>query len=428
MVQVRAHTKHYRTFRVDSNDRRRLWVLQEVVLARSNTCHWGNFKLDLLDIVRAAEWLDYKTSFISQSLYDNIGRRCGLQMFELLDRDNGVHSNSRTLESMLDLAQRFEQTEASDSVYAILGLIDHDKALRSDEAALLEVNYTKSPPDVLRDATRYALCETNTLRALNFINRQVDMLADSQTFPTWTVRADAQNQPQDANWLPTHYRACHACEGLEAPSLLSDVSFDKNVLLLQGIVVDQVVQTTVVCRDDILADHEAYHQWLGSIKNMIIPHFDIAMQENIDLAIASTLVAGKAKSGEEARPDDLNLLAEYIKSLAIREDGIVSDGVSIRSHVNEERIEAMLETVHVYWCRDRRFFVTAAGYMGLGPRCMQPEDTVVILRGGRTPFILRKKADGYWLIGVAHVHGIMYGEAVELDKRRGGSEMVFHVR
>jgi hypothetical protein len=123
------------------------------------------------------------------------------------------------------------------------------------------------------------------------------MLADSQTFPTWTARADLQHLPQDAYWLPNHYRAN---EGLEAPSLLSDVSFDKNVLLLQGIVVDQVVQTTVVCHNNIYYDDEVYDQWLGSVKDMTIDHRSITMQENIDLAIASTIVAGNAKTGEEA--------------------------------------------------------------------------------------------------------------------------------
>jgi hypothetical protein len=134
------------------------------------------------------------------------------------------------------------------------------------------------------------------------------------------------------------------------------------------------------------------------------------------------------QTGEEAQPDDLKVLVEYIKSLAIREDGIVSDGVNIRPPVNMEKMTATLDAVHVHWCQDRRFFVTAAGYMGLGPRCMQPEDIVVVLRGGVTPFILRKKADDYWFIGEAYVHGIMYGEAVQMHRSRGESEVVFHVR
>ena len=157
-------------------------------------------------------------------------------------------------------------------------------------------------------------------------------------------------------------------------------------------------------------------------------HRNIAMQEDIDLAIASTLTAGQAKSGKEAQPDDLQVLVEYIESLAIRKDDIKSDGVSIRPHFNKEQIRVAFGSANDYLCQDRRFFVTAAGRTGLGPRCMQPEDVVVVLRGGFSPFILRKKADSYWLIGEAYVHGIMYGEAVQLDRSRGGSEMVFHVR
>ena len=88
----------------------------------------------------------------------------------------------------------------------------------------------------------------------------------------------------------------------------------------------------------------------------------------------------------------------------------------------------MCEASALYHCTKRRFFVTAAGHMGLGPRCMQPEDIVVVLRGGRKPFVLRKKVDGYWLLGEAYVHGVMDGEAVQLHKARGGAEQVFHIR
>ncbi|KAB2100479.1 hypothetical protein AG0111_0g11322 [Alternaria gaisen] len=346
-------------------------------------------------------------------------------MFDLLDRDNGRFSNDRDMSAILDTARRFEKTEARDSIYAILGLVNQDKTLEGDEAALLEVDYTKSIPDVLRDATRYALSERNDLNVLSRIHHRVDMSADSQTFPTWTLRADLLHQSQDAFGLPYLYRAF---EGLEAPSLLGDVSFDKSLLLLQGVVVNQVGQTTAVYYRDILDEDEGYHQWLVLVKDMVMCHRNIATQENIDLVIASTLVVGQAKSGKEAQPADLQVLAEYIKSLAIREDGIKSDGVSIRPHFNKEKMAATVETARVYFSEDRRFFVTTDGYMGLGPRCMQPEDIVVVLRGGWMPFILRKKVDSYWLIGAAYVHGIMHGEAVELDRSRGGSEMVFHVR
>ncbi|KAF7672699.1 hypothetical protein GT037_009200 [Alternaria burnsii] len=404
---------------------RRLWVLQEIVLATSNTCYWGNFEFDLLVTVRTASWINYKRRFVPHSLLNRAGYYCAFEMFDHLDRDNGRFANYRHMAAMLDTAQRFEKTEDRDGIYAILGLIDQDKALEGHEAALLEVDYTKPIPDVLRDATRYALSERNDLEVLTRLAHDVDMLADFQTFPTWTVRADVQDRSRNAFYLPYVY---NSSEGLEAPSLLSDTSFGKNVLLLQGIVVDQVVQTTIICDYSTWWDDEKYFQWLVSIKHMTTGHNDIAMLDNVDLAIADTLAAGQTRSRKKAQPDDLKVLVGYIESLTIREDGIVSDGVSIKSHVDKKEMRAALESVYTYWCQGRRLFVTAAGRTGLGPRCMQPEDIVVVLRGGLSPFILRKKVDGYQLIGQAYVHGIMYGEAVELDRSRGKSEVVFHVR
>lgn len=58
----------------------------------------------------------------------------------------------------------------------------------------------------------------------------------------------------------------------------------------------------------------------------------------------------------------------------------------------------------------RTLFITKKGYLGLGPYTIRPGDQVVILKGGRTPYIWRKKRDHYVLVGECYVHGIMHGE------------------
>jgi hypothetical protein len=325
---------------------------------------------------------------------------------------------------MLETCRQFEKTEPKDSIYAILGLIEQGRHLEGGRAALLEVNYTKSLTDILRDATRYALCETDDLKAFREISHSVDVLADSQTFPTWASRADLLYPAKSFNRLPTFFRAC---EGLETPCSLDDVSSGENVLLLEGLVIDSVLQTTVTCAKPIWKGYEAYHQWLISARNIAMHHYDKAMQDGPHLAIAFTLVAGKANSGKKAQPKDLQVLMEYIKALATCDDGVNSDGLGIKPRVDKERMDELYAT-SLLACCDRRFFTTTAGRVGIGPRCMQPEDIVVILRGGRTPFILRKKSDGYWLLGDAYVHGVMHGEAVQMERDRGGSEVVFPVR
>lgn len=63
--------------------------------------------------------------------------------------------------------------------------------------------------------------------------------------------------------------------------------------------------------------------------------------------------------------------------------------------------------------RGKRLFSTKLRYCGLGPPGMKVGDVVVVLYGGRFPFILRPTANqDYHLVGYAYVSGIMDGEAV----------------
>lgn len=64
-------------------------------------------------------------------------------------------------------------------------------------------------------------------------------------------------------------------------------------------------------------------------------------------------------------------------------------------------------------CKGNSFFVTQNPFVGLGASHARPGDTVCILKGGRTPFILRKantNKNEYQLVGECYVHGIMQGE------------------
>lgn len=73
--------------------------------------------------------------------------------------------------------------------------------------------------------------------------------------------------------------------------------------------------------------------------------------------------------------------------------------------------------------RYRRLGVTESGYYLLGPDIMQAGDVVVVLHGGRTPFVLRPKDGGWTLLGECYMHGMMDGEAM----RRGAEEEVFTI-
>jgi len=400
-------------------------VLQEVVLASSNTCHWGTYTFDLLNTVRAAAWLMYRYRPTPASLYNHNGLNCASELFEILYPDPRFASRRKNLASMFLTIRRFEKTEPKDSIFAILGLMDKDMFPESGQAALLEVDYAKSLSSVLRDATRYSLCQTGDLSAFYLINHRFDVLAGCESFPTWAIRADLQREVSEAYSLPINF---DASVGLEAPSLLGDVSLSEEVLLVQGIVVDRVYQTTATCLRSTWESNEEFHEWLISIKGIVLRHCNVASLEELYLATAFTLVAEETWDGGRAQSSDLQVLLDYLKNLTLNESDEASDGVRITTGFDRGKVMSIFDTFITIYCMDRRFFVTGAGRVGIGPRCMQPDDIVVVLRGGDRPFILRKKDDGYWLLGEVYVHGIMDGEAVQIHKARGGSEEVFHIR
>jgi hypothetical protein len=177
-------------------------------------------------------------------------------MFDFLDPDNGFVSNQRQLAGMMEIPQRFEKTDPRDSIFAILGLLDRDVCSEGDDrAALLKVDYTKTLADVLRDATRYSLCQSNNLRALRGANHSSDDRPNVREFSTWAVRADLQRKPLDIPLLPVIYQAY---EELEAPSFLDDVSYSADVLLGQGFITEYVLETTVTCDGYYCDEYQGY--------------------------------------------------------------------------------------------------------------------------------------------------------------------------
>jgi len=67
--------------------------------------------------------------------------------------------------------------------------------------------------------------------------------------------------------------------------------------------------------------------------------------------------------------------------------------------------------------KSRRPFLSDSGYVGLAPGSSEKGDVVVIFRGAKFPYVLRRNGDGtYRFLGEAYVHGIMYGEYLECPR------------
>ncbi|KAK9439759.1 heterokaryon incompatibility protein-domain-containing protein [Metarhizium brunneum] len=157
--------------------------------------------------------------------------------------------------------------------------------------------------------------------------------------------------------------------------------------------------------------YENQSGWHSRIDEELEPYEDAKMKR---LARKSAQKDGKElhdtpdEEGDDSYPED----APYDVEWRHQGQGLVwFDGHGR----NEERYSELAnETL-----RGRCFFLTSNGYFGIGPDDMTRHDTIVILHGARTPFVLRPTQDSrYWmLLGDCYVHGIMGGEAMQMEDR-----------
>lgn len=73
------------------------------------------------------------------------------------------------------------------------------------------------------------------------------------------------------------------------------------------------------------------------------------------------------------------------------------------------------ESMHMQWMQGRQFGITKLGFIGLVPIAARVGDNVGFFAGCRIPYALRRRGEGYALVGDSYLHGVMNGEGEESE-------------
>ncbi|KAH7239838.1 heterokaryon incompatibility protein-domain-containing protein [Fusarium solani] len=76
-----------------------------------------------------------------------------------------------------------------------------------------------------------------------------------------------------------------------------------------------------------------------------------------------------------------------------------------------------LAILNLRWAVDQRMARTKGGYLALVPETCRVGDEIALLKGGKTPYVVRRDGEHWKLLGDCYVHGIMFGEAWDERKR-----------
>jgi hypothetical protein len=415
----------------------RLWVLQEVALAKNVVALIGGYEIhssEFRDIRLAVEWIMKKD-------YTRILR---LDFSALLNAEFVLHNISaiirdekrQPLLKLMRETRKFCCTQPQDRVFAVLGIAVENN-IQSVRDSLTAV-YSRHYREAYWAAVLLLINNNGNLDVLNEV-RTPPILMAKDLRPSWVADWSYGN-PRASMLHAVNFKACgDIIRELEPTS-------DKRILRVKGFEVDSIRECRIFpsTRTGVF---EVIPRVLALTFSNVRSNPRVYVNgDSLAVAFTHTIMIGRDFASSGPASDDPGSIAHASdywrkawKSNLLPELQGVQE--SMRQYL--EKAIPMFDTTIHHTCNSRAFFLTKGGYIGIGPRWMRPNDRVVILYGGKTPYILRDENDseldpiwtgqGFYgqscrLVGECYVHGMMYGEMVEgKDRGKDQQEIFFNI-
>ena len=413
---------------------RRLWIVQEVVLASKAVVACGSGEGVVVVVVDWEDVRDALELFEWMILYADIDPRYR-RVYELLgdimpsvlhleEATNAYrrnlregHDGMRLMEVLLftDFAdgedRAIRATDPRDRIYGLLGLI------RESDRKKIPVDYS--------DKTTVSTVLTHVARALIqkygpdvlCYQRETTRWVD-EGLPTWVPDWTAPRRPTIGSVMldgPGAMPDFNATKGIQWPvnSVVTAVTGEsKLALYLPGAVMSTVVRigsefTSVQGQEGYLA---ACREWLEELQELASGS-DEAAKDNIWRVPMADF--GLTKRAELESPE------RYIHGFNVLMGQIT---VPEEAQTTQEAKTSWIMTESWDYRRawkiyGRRAFVDAFGRPGLAPRLTSLGDAIALFRGGQVPVMLRGTSDGthgcHQVLGTCYVHALMDGQGIE---------------
>ncbi|KAF2498727.1 HET-domain-containing protein [Lophium mytilinum] len=381
----------------------RLWVVQEVTAGPGVMVKYSHHERNWEVVSLTAVWIDIWSlheSHLNDLFY-------GSQKAAMMRKRHRLKPGESPTAS-LDLLSKFKTTDPKDKVFAILGL-----PLFANIQVQLSVDYAKPTSEIYRDFILAIINDRQSLSALRLVSHQDEVRED---LPSWVPDF---SRACSHNGNLSKFGAAHQFpfKGLERP--------DENSIRSSALEIDAVVEIQDITRQWFIADATFAVPSLGlkcpphpflTMWDLLATKSSYPTGETSTEAYAKTLTLGERllEGGNFKKQKPETYLSEVDLWVA-RLRHYACNSVDNSLLIPEQSRTKYALTAH-RMSRNRTFFRTAKGYFGVGPRMTRPGDWIFVLRGSRSPCLLRRKGEDFQLIGASYLHGIMDGEAVEMCK------------
>lgn len=397
---------------------RRVWIVQELVLAPKIILLCGDQKLEWDDIYTVATFCSFEAEKSNAALMNSISQAAA-PVLSLGRLRNAYHNNGSTTaqQGLLTLFKDFghtQSTQSRDKLFAFLGLAcdADDPGFNPDYIAPLE--------DVVR---RYAGVFVRRGQGMNLLyHAGIHKLEADTRFPSWVP-----------NWVTTrHPRTVTTWKSKSGPftaasHLKSDIKLvpeNPAILTTTAYVVDRIVRvgkTSFAASDPVMYLKEAF-----SIieSNGIYP-----TKENLKDLVWKIPIGDthNPPSGSWSKIDfrtSYEALVEYLKMDDENTDWYVEIS-KIRAVAKMRqflfRPQELRQLIWLYLFTAREFAerfvnakvcVTRKGYIGIVPGTACVGSLITLFPGSAVPFVVHESEEFprcYRHIGESYVHGIMDG-------------------
>lgn len=451
---IDADTKKWDMVRrlMDSEWFNRVWVLQEIGLARSAMIYYGKATMEWSHLVEfmlfVASRADVGTRVgnvksgtiwdIFEDIWCSFGNKITWRDELPLTRSLNKVGCVRSLVNILNVTRPYKATNQRDRVYAFLS---HPSAARATQKAgrMILPNYKKSLDGVYLDtAIRILETDGNPWALLSSVDHKPDSISLSGQRPSWVPRWE---EGWFTYWLGYPEMWYRAGGNMPAP-FNAKASETDATLRIQGIILDTITWISRAFEDDELrVEHQVrgapvQELWQQLEQQDLSALYGESCKDR-DYAFSLTVAAGRATDDGPAEENpalhrsiyqeykDLLNWCTYSSSIP------TAKRAEIQRHVFETTAQMNARTYIANQRRalhNRRFFLTSKGYYGIGHRSLESRDVCAVFRGANVPFILRKvpphertgdAPNRYRLIGESYIQGIMRGEI--FDGRNHGS-------
>ncbi|MCJ1283729.1 hypothetical protein MMC26_003060 [Xylographa opegraphella] len=414
----------------------RAWVFQEAVVSSHAVLLCGFDAASICDVMEtlmlmsdmATEQAD-NASYITGNVIINqawvLENAMSLLSLWRAYGDTSHDAPAVDLRDALFFIRRLDATNARDKIYAALGLVKGGSAIVPD--------YSLSVGEVYRSFARQYIEEHNTLDLLEECSLTADDIVSWA--PNYSRKIYGHTLEKNGE-RDGSVRLYNASRGKPAKFSFSD---DSKTLTLVGCYPDTIAAAgtkwefvnprnvvDAMYKKQFLASGRSPSEinvtlgpTLAHWKELIVTYGREWDRGNLDLSYESLTQIRYLHANDDLKSAFDKTLCADVKWISNPDPMKSAQHVRLSTGENVAFEPINWETGEMkkefkFAMKERIFFITRGGYIGLAPEAAEEGDVVCVVLGGQVPYLIRPKKNGHYLfVGECYVHGLMDGQALQ---------------